>query len=248
MIARFFAALRFLTIVPCPEHLGAETEDLAGSLVFFPVVGALIGLLMAVAGWLLWPLLPALPAAAVMVFLMLAISGGLHLDGLADSADGLFSARPREQILEIMRDSRIGSMGVVGLVMALLMKTAALASLPQTQAAGALFLMPIAGRCLMIFTMALLPYARGTEGLAALFYERIGAQKKIVYWAGAMLYSGCWYAGGGAGLAAGAGALLVMLAFAWFCWKKIGGATGDTLGATCELGETMVALVLAVGW
>jgi len=248
MIAKFFAALRFLTIIPVPGHLGGEAEDLADSLIYFPVVGVVIGSCLAAIGWLLWPLLPALPAAAVMVFLLLAISGGFHLDGLADSADGLFSARPREQILVIMRDSHIGSMGVVALIMVLIMKTAALASLPQAQAAGALFLMPIAGRCLMIFMMALLPYVRGPEGKAALFYEKASQQKKIVYLTGALLYSGCWYGGGGAGLAAGTAAVLVMLAFAALCRNKIGGATGDTLGATCELTETVVALVLAAGW
>ena len=248
MIAKFFAALRFLTIIPMPGHLGDETNDLANSLIYFPVVGVVIGFCMAVVGWLLWPLLPALPAAAVMVFLLLAISGGLHLDGLADSADGLFSARPQEQILVIMRDSHIGSMGVIALIMVLMMKTAALASLPQAQAVGALFLMPIAGRCLMIFMMALLPYVRGPEGKAALFYEKASQHKKIVYLALALLYSGCWYGGGGAGLAAGTAAMLVSLAFAGLCRHKIGGATGDTLGATCELTETVVALVLAAGW
>jgi adenosylcobinamide-GDP ribazoletransferase len=248
MIARFIAAVRFLTIIPLPGHLGCDEEALAGSLIFFPFVGVGIGLVQAIVGWLLWPVLPALPAAAVMVFLSLAISGGFHLDGLADTADGLFSARPREQILEIMRDSRIGSMGVVALIMALLMKTAALASLPQAEAASALFLMPIAGRCLMVLMMALLPYVRGPEGRAALFYEQAREQKKIVYITGAVLYSGCWYAAGGSGLAAGAVALVVMLGFAALCRAKIHGATGDTLGATCELSEAVVALVLAAGW
>lgn len=248
MMAKFFAALRFLTIIPMPGHLGDEAAALAKSLIYFPVVGVVIGFVCATIGWLLWPLLPALPAAAVMVFLLLAISGGLHLDGLADSADGLFSARPREQILAIMRDSHIGSMGVIALIMVLLIKTAALASLPQTQAVGALFLMPIAGRCLMIFMMALLPYVRGPEGKAALFYQQASQQKKIVYLTAALLYSGCWYGGGGAGLMAGAAAVLLMFAFASLCRHKIGGATGDTLGATCELSETVVALVLAAGW
>ena len=248
MIAKFFAALRFLTIVPIPGHLEDETEALAGSLPYFPVVGLLIGLLLAIIAWLVWPLLPALPAATVMVFLLFAISGGLHLDGLADSADGLFSARPREQILEIMRDSHIGSMGVIALIIVLLMKTAALASLPQSQAAGALFLMPVAGRCLMIFMMALLPYLRGPEGKAALFYQQAGQQKKIIPLTGAILYSACWYGGGGAGLIAGSAAVCLMFAFVALCRRRIGGATGDTLGASCELSETVIALVLAAGW
>jgi len=247
MISRFLAALRFLTILPLPGHLGEGEESLARSLVFFPVVGGGIGLALAGLGWLVWPLLPALPAAAVMVSLLLAVSGAFHLDGLADTCDGLFSARPREEILRIMRDSHIGTMGVVALIMVLMMKTAALASLPQAEAASALFLMPLAGRCLMVFTMAILPYVRGEEGRAALFYQQAG-EKKVIYVTGALLYSGCWYAGGGAGLAAGAVALVMMLAFAGLCRSRIGGATGDTLGAICELTEAVVGLVLAAGW
>ncbi len=248
MINRFLAALRFLTVLPLPGERGTEAGDLAGALIFFPVVGVLIGLVMALAGWFLWGVLPALPAAAIMVLLLLAVSGGFHLDGLADSADGLFSARPREDMLAIMRDSRIGSMGVAAIVMNLLLKTAALASLPQTQAAAALFLMPIAGRCLMIFMMALLPYVRGEEGRAALFYRQAGEDRKIVFLTAVLLYSGCWYAGGGAGLAAGAAALVVMLLFAALCRARLGGASGDTLGATCELAEAVVAVVLSAGW
>ncbi len=247
MMARLVAAIRFLTIIPLPGHLGRDEETLAGSLIHFPLVGVGIGLVMAIIGWLLWPLLPALPAAAVMVLLLFAISGAFHLDGLADTFDGLFSARPREEVLLIMRDSHIGTMGVVALVMVLLMKTAALASLPQEEAASALFLMPLAGRCLMIFMMALLPYVRGPEGRAALFYEKAG-EKKVILVAGGLLYSGCWYAGGGSGLVAGAVVLVAMLGFAGLCRARIGGATGDTLGATCELTETLIALVLASGW
>lgn len=248
MIARFCAALRFLTVFPVPGRIGGEEEDLARSVVFFPVVGVVVGSVLAVIAWLIWPFLPALPAAAIMVFLLLVISGGFHLDGLADSADGLLSARPREQILQIMRDSQIGSMGAAVLVMVLLTKTVSLGSLPQAEAASAMFLMPIAGRCLMVLMMVLLPYARGNEGRAALFYETASQEKKIVYITGGILYSCCWYAGGGAGLAAGATSLVAMLLFAGLCRSKIGGATGDTLGATSELTETVIALALSAGW
>lgn len=245
---RFLAALRFLTIVPLPGQGGTDPDALSRSLVFFPLVGVLIGLVMAIAGWLLWAVLPALPAAALMVALLAVVSGGFHLDGLADSADGLGSGRPREQILVIMRDSHIGSMGAVALILVLLLKTAALASLPQAQAASALFLMPIAGRCLMIFLMVLLPYARGPEGRASLFYAKASADRKIVLLTAVVLYSGCWYAGGGAGLVAGTIALAGLFAFAALCRSRIGGATGDTLGAACELAEATVALVLSAGW
>lgn len=247
MMSHFRAAIGFLTIIPLPGQQEDAEAKLAGALIYFPLVGVAIGLILAICAWLIWPLLPALPAAAIMVFLLFAISGAFHLDGLADTADGLFSARPREEMLRIMRDSHIGTMGVVALIMVLLLKTAALASLPQAEAASTLFLMPVAGRCLMIFMMALLPYVRGPEGRAAIFYEQAG-EKKVVLMAAGVLYSGCWYAGGGSGLVAGAIVLIAMLGFASLCRSKIGGASGDTLGATCELTETLIALVLASGW
>jgi len=96
--------------------------------------------------------------------------------------------------------------------------------------------------------MSLLPYLRGPEGKAALFYQQAGQQKKIIPLTGAILYSACWYGGGGAGLIAGSAAVCLMFAFVALCRRRIGGATGDTLGASCELSETVIALVLAAGW
>jgi adenosylcobinamide-GDP ribazoletransferase len=236
----FIAALRFLTILPLPGSLGTSEKELAGSLPFFPLIGLLLGSIAVPAAWALHLLLPPLVAAVLITMLLLAFSGGLHLDGLADTADGFFSARPREKMLEIMRDSATGAMGVIALILLLLLKVSCLASL-NNSLIFAVFLMPIAGRSAILLLMALLPYVRPDGGLATLFYSR--KSKMTALW-GLLFFAGmAWATAGLRGMAAVLAVLLVTGLFALVCRNRINGATGDTLGAACELAEAAVALV-----
>ncbi len=247
---RLLAAIAFLTVVPVPSRWVRE-EDIAGSVPFFPFVGLLIGLVCAALMMPLLILLPHLrvPLAAVAALLLAGASGALHLDGLADSADGLCSHRERERMLEIMRDSRIGTMGVLAVVFVLLLKVLTLAALP-TRVVGmplpgmvyALCLLPICGRCAVSVVVALLPYARPT-GLASAIYRHRSPLDAVT----AALFSFLcgWLLLGAAGLVGASAALGATLLFALFCHVRLGGATGDTLGATCELAETAALLGLA---
>lgn len=246
-VAAFAAALRFLTILPLPGRFGTTEKDLAHAAPFFPLVGLLLGCAAAPAAKLLFILLPPLPAAVLTAFLLLAFSGGLHLDGLADTADGFFSARTKERMLEIMKDSSIGTMGAVALLLVLLLKTVCLASLNEQLLLPAVFLMPLAGRTAILLLMALLPYPR-EQGLGRLFtlYFHSSAGKTAAL-AGLLLCAAAAHVTAGAqGLAAVTAMLLLLLFFAAFCQRKIGGATGDTLGAACELAETAVILLFTV--
>lgn len=238
----FLAAIRFLTIIPIPGRLGTAESDLSGSLAYFPVAGLLIGLLAAGVAQLLWAVFPALPAAVLTVFFLVAISGGLHMDGLCDTADGFFSSRPRARILEIMRDSRVGAMGVMAIIFITFLKIAALASINREILSAAVILMPLAGRCALLLSMAVLPYVRPEGGLATIFYSR---SSRIALFGLAVLLAAGWLLAGPAGLLVSAGSMVSVLVFAVYCRYKIGGSTGDTLGAACELAETMVALVFA---
>ncbi|HEB50939.1 MAG TPA: adenosylcobinamide-GDP ribazoletransferase [Desulfobulbus sp.] len=239
----FVAALRFLTILPIPGAMGTESGDLAASTPCFPLVGLLIGLCSVPAAWLFVALLPPAVAALPIITLLFAFSGGLHLDGLADTADGLFSARPREEMLAIMRDSRIGAMGVIALVILLLLKAASLASMDPDRLLAAVLLMPVAGRCAILVMMAVLPYARPEGGLGTLFYTR--RSRLTGLWGGVFFLACSVLAAGPGGLAVAAFTLLVLLVFALFLKKRLGGATGDTLGASCELAELCVALAFS---
>jgi len=242
-LGRFAAAFRFLTIIPLPGSLGTTEDELAGATPFFPLVGLLLGCIVVPIVWLLHLLLPPLVTAVLITLVLLAFSGGLHLDGLADTADGFFSSRPKEKILEIMRDSATGAMGVIALVILLLLKVACLSSL-DANLLPVVLLMPLAGRTAILLMMALLPYARPQGGLATLFYSR--RSKMVALWSLVFFAAVAWLAAGVQGGMVVLAVVLLVVLFGWFCRLKIGGATGDTLGAACELAEVAVALIFVI--
>jgi len=246
-IGSFVAALRFLSIIPFAGSLGTNEEELTRSVPFFPLVGLLFACIALPLTWCLSLVLPPAVTAVLTVFILLAFSGGLHLDGLADTADGFFSARPRERMLEIMRDSTSGAMGVMALILLLSLKIACLASM-NNQLLIAVFLMPIAGRVAILLLMAMLPYARAEGGLGSLFKDSFNTQQaRLRALAALLVLSGLsWAAAGPQGILAVFAVLLMTALFALFCRHKIGGVTGDTLGAACELAEAVVALVFVL--
>ena len=241
----FFAALGFLTIVPLPPEWAGGEKELRRSVWFFPAVGMVIG--AAAAAWALaaaavFP--PLLAATATALFLVLA-SGGLHLDGLADAMDGLMSARPRERVLEIMRDSRIGTMGVLGVTGCLLLKVTALAGAAPTLWPAAVFLMPLSGRCAILVMMSLLEYARGDSGLGTAFSKDAAAIPRSAVTGLVILFTASVVLLGTAGAVGAFLTLAFALVFCRHVNNRIGGYTGDTLGAICELSEILPALVAA---
>lgn len=238
-----FAGLAFLTVMPVPRRWCGESQGLERSIVWFPPIGLLLGALIASFDAGANALLPALPASVLTVLAMVAISGALHLDGLADTADGFLSSRPRERILEIMRDSRVGPMGVLAIVGMLLLKVAVVASLAADTRFGTLLLLPLAGRVAPVLMMSTLQYVRAA-GIGTAFQRKRGMFAPL--FAVASLTGAGFLAAEGAGLAAAAAAVGVTALFALWCRAKIGGYTGDTLGAACELAEVVPALVLVM--
>ncbi len=246
MLKRFAAAFRFLTVIPVPWGGGAdEAESLRRSPALFPAVGAVLGIAAGLIGLLACALLPEPAAAALGLIALAAFSGGLHLDGLADSADALWSSgRDRERALAIMKDSRIGAHGAIALCLALLLKYACLSALPGDRLPAALFLIPVAGRAALLFPMALLPYLRAS-GLGALF--AVGDKKTLLVQASLWTFGGMVVLWGIFPALAGAALWLAAnLAWVLFLWKRLGGATGDSYGAACELGETTACLAAAM--
>jgi adenosylcobinamide-GDP ribazoletransferase len=239
---RFLAAVRFLTILPMPGGVGTAAEDLAGSVPFFPVVGLLLGVAAGVAAGVLGAFVSPLLAGAGVVVLLLAFSGGLHMDGLSDSADGMLSSRPRERILEIMKDSHVGAMGVIAIVCVLMVKFAALASIGGRNLWVVAAFMPLAGRCAILVNMAILPYAR-PEGLGKIFCRRRAVGSAI--WGAAVLAAVGWALFGWQGLVLAGICVAVSCGMAGYFYRKIGGCTGDTFGAVCELVELTAAIVVA---
>jgi len=236
------AAVRFLTVVPWGRWDAARPEDLGCAAALFPWVGGLLGLAAAGARWAVLAAggTPAL-AAAVALAVWVALTGGLHLDGLMDAADGLLGGRTPEHRLEIMRDERVGAFGVLAAGLVLLLKFAALESAPV----AALVLAPMVGRWVMTLAMAAFPYAR-PQGLGRMWYDQTGwraalAATAAVAWALLALdWPWGWLAWG---VAAGVAVLVVR----WVLRRLPAGLTGDVYGALAEMAETAVLIVAALG-
>jgi len=171
------SAFQFLTRLPLPYSFDYTPVVLRRSTVFYPLVGGTVGLLLAALALPLVALLSPLPAAVCLLILWVGLTGGLHMDGLMDSADGLLSHRPRERMLEIMKDSRVGAMGAIAGTLVLMGKASLLYAILALAASGQpevvlwLAILPVWSRWFMTLAIAVWPNARGNEGMGALFKE-----------------------------------------------------------------------------
>jgi adenosylcobinamide-GDP ribazoletransferase len=233
-------AIGFLTRLPVPVHAYDDPQAKAASLAWYPLVGALIGWLLGVVAWLLRDTSPLL-SAAVLVTAWVALTGALHLDGLADCADAWIGGMgDREKTLAIMKDPRCGPAGVVALVLALLLKFAALTSLGPAPW-GALLLAPWLARASLTALFLITPYVRN-GGLGMGLAE---APRRASCLALAVTVVGCVWLGG-RGVLALALALAVFGLWRQACLNRIGGCTGDTAGALTEMVEVVVLVGFAI--
>ncbi len=165
----FFIALQFLTRLKIVNQTEWSVEDFGKSVVAFPYVGVIIGLILALLYGILSPFIPLVPLMLIIVVAEFLITGGLHADGLMDTSDGLFSGRERERKLEIMKDSRIGSFGVVAFVFVTLLKWQLLTAIPTAEFIPmALIMMPLMSRWSLVLSIRSYPYAR-EQGMGAAF-------------------------------------------------------------------------------
>ncbi len=238
----FWLALGFLTTLPA-RPVPYVPGGLGRAAAWFPVIGLLMGVLLLLVQVAAARLLGPFVAAVLVVAVWAALTGGLHLDGLADCCDGLLVSAPRERRLEIMRDPRVGSFAVTGLVLALLLKTAAVFSLETGSAAAlGIVLAPVWARW-WILLAARRPSAR-TDGLgssfaAALTPRRLGVARVLPL---VLLGIAAWFDWRSlVGVVLSGLACLGMLQLAQ---ARIGGITGDVLGAVVELTE--VALLVGM--
>jgi adenosylcobinamide-GDP ribazoletransferase len=234
------AAFAFLTRVPVSSGPLLET-DLGRSVAFFPVVGLVLGLVLAGLAALLGGALPSTVLAVLLIAALAGLTGGLHIDGLADTFDALGGGRgDRQRMLDLMRDSRIGAHGAAALVLGLLLKVFALAAVLQRRDLTLVLLFPAIGRWAVTPWIVLHPYARA-EGLGRAFNGEARAREvaiATVIVAAAVLLLGPRL------IAPALGALAAAALFALWLRRRLGGLTGDVYGATIELAEA-TALVLA---
>lgn len=239
----FWIALQFLSSLPIRLPGMPAPQELGRSLLFYPLVGLLFGgLLWALNGLLFGT--PALLHAALLLSVWVMLSGGLHLDGLADSADAwLGGFGDRERTLSIMKDPRSGPIAVVTLVLVLLLKFTALLALIEQHSMAGLILAPLIGRSALLGLFLNTPYVRsgGLGQALADHLPRKAGQQVLLLSALACVLIGGW-----------SGVVALVLAAPMFFWlrqvmlRRLGGTTGDTAGALLELLETAVLVGLAL--
>lgn len=241
---RFVQALSLLTILPVRLKQPPAPGDSGRAAAWYPAAGLVIGCAAAGTGWLAGQVIPPLPAAGLTLAAWILLSGGLHLDGLADCCDGLLNASSPERRLEIMRDPRLGSFGAIGLGLTLILKTAALISLPYgAQGLLAILLAASGGRWLVLLA-GRQPLAR-PGGMGADFV--LGLKPAALLW-GALIPLALAVLGGIRGLAALLAALLAAGGVILLARQRIGGVTGDVFGAVVELGELAILLTFGATW
>ncbi|MBI5561892.1 MAG: adenosylcobinamide-GDP ribazoletransferase [Deltaproteobacteria bacterium] len=238
-------AIQFLTVFTIRKDIAVTPRLLAAALSWFPLVAALQGAIMAASDYLLSGLLPVSVRSAVAQLILALTNGGLHLDGFADTVDGLAGGKTPQERLRIMKDSRIGAVGVVFLVLLLLVKFLCINELPTGARLAAIFLFPVAGRWSMVPLSAWSRYARSDGGLGMSF---VGAGRAALAVSTVMTAAAIFYLLGPAALSIMAVLAVVTFFSSRFFKERLGGITGDVFGFQSEAGETFFLIsFLALG-
>ncbi len=242
MLRPLAIAFGFLTRIPVP--IGAtEPRELGRAVAWFPAVGAALGAILAATAHLLAPALAPGVAALAVVALHAAVTGGLHLDGVADVFDALGGGRgQRDRMLAILRDSRIGAHGAIALILVLAGKLLAIAALPAHAAGSALYAAPVIARWAAVPLVVSFPCVR-PDGLGRAFHDHAGPAQLAGATAIAALATG-WL--GAPVLAPALAAALAALAIGAWLHRRLGGLTGDVYGAAIEVAELAFLVVAGV--
>jgi adenosylcobinamide-GDP ribazoletransferase len=240
----FLRALSFLTILPVGQIRLSEEKELARSMAFFPLVGLAIGLLLTTGYYLFSLFLPKSITLWLILGLLALLTRGLHLDGFADTLDGLASGGSKERILEVMRDSRIGAFGVISLILLIGGKYLALHQISDSSVPYSLILMAVMGRQSMVLVCCRSSYARPNGGLAKPFTENLGYRETA--WSLLSAFGIALLVMGVKGILLFFGISLFSLAYRFFFIKKLGGVTGDVLGGANELAELLCLILLVI--
>ncbi|MBC3383565.1 adenosylcobinamide-GDP ribazoletransferase [Pseudomonas sp. SWRI179] len=240
----FWIALQFLSSLPVRLPGMPEPEQLGRSLLFYPVVGLVFGAVL----WLLDALLlgaPPLLHAALLLTAWVLLSGGLHLDGLADSADAwLGGFGDRERTLLIMKDPRSGPIAVITLVLVLLLKFTALLALSEQGQGMMLIIVPVLGRSALLGLFLTTPYVRA-GGLGQALADHL--PRRAGWWVLLVCALGCVLLAGWAGVCGLVVAFAVFVGVRRMMLRRLGGCTGDTAGALLELLEVAVLVAVVLG-
>jgi len=207
------------------------------------VVGLIIGLLLAGLNWLLDLALPPAVVHVLLIVFLAGISGALHLDGLADTCDGLAGSKSPEERWQVMDDSRVGSFGIVGVCCLLLVKYVALNNVPQSLVMTSLMLMPVISRWAMVYAIFVYPYAK-PSGLGKVFKQGVNWVKFVIATLITLAVAAVLFQL--AGLAIMLGIWVIVVIMATCLKRKFAGLTGDTYGAINEVAEVCALLLVCL--
>nr|WP_275888437.1 adenosylcobinamide-GDP ribazoletransferase [Desulfobulbus alkaliphilus] len=247
--------LQFMTRYPIPLRIEFTAQRFVQGMKWMPLIGLLVALPAAIVFAVADAVLGRELGAIAAVIVLITVTGGLHLDGIGDTADGLFCCRPRERMLEIMRDSSLGTNGVVAIVLAILLKYIFLHNIPATGALLAVLAAPVLGRMALTWHSAVARYAREERGIGE-YVNRTGpAQAVAATLVSLGLVTGILFVGGVPAvllpwmvLGLHLPPILLAILFAAYLKKHLGGITGDTIGASIELAELLSFFVFLLLW
>ena len=240
---RFLVALQFLTPVPIRIKGAIGDKDLAGSAAYFPLVGLLAGAALVLSYKILNLVFPYAVTCAFLMIINVMISGGLHIDGFIDTFDALASGSDRKRMLEIMKEGRPGAVGMAAVVLLFIAKYSLLVSLPKEAVEASLIVMAVMSRTSFVASSALYTYARDVEGLGGKFAKRLSKPAVMIAAITALaVLSAIFKLKVFVFIPA---VLCIIMGFNHYFNKKLGGITGDTMGALGEIME-VASLALAV--
>jgi adenosylcobinamide-GDP ribazoletransferase len=251
MMKNFVNAIQFLTIVRVSKKHVLEEGDLAKSMLYFPLIGFLLGVILIYADKVFRLIvLPDPIGNVLLVLLMVLLTRALHIDGLADTFDGLMGGKCKDSRLAIMKDSRIGTAGVLGIVFILLLKYLCLNSLVNSEKIAALLVAPMLARWSQVIMAFEGNYGR-QEGMAKAFVGHLrtsGLAYASLFAIGLTAFVIAQEEARAAFLICGAigGVVLLTLSARWYFARKLGGLTGDVIGAVNELNEVLVLLLFVI--
>ena len=234
----FWAALQFLTIFPTPLHREVNTKTSGQSLPYFPLVGLILGAILLGLHYGLSLVLPASIVNALLIIILVILTGAHHLDGFIDTCDGVIAGKSKKERLAIMSDTKVGAFGIVGVVLLLLLKYVSLSSVPILPA---LLLMPTLSRWTMASMIFIFPYAK-SSGMGLAFKQGATWQRltiatiisliiaiALLKWWGLVLMAAVW---------------LIAFGIASSFHSRLGGLTGDNYGAINEISEVLLLLLI----
>ena len=240
----YLIAMQFLTIIPLPFDTRCQKEDLGRATACFPLVGLTIGGLLAGLYWLVAPWLNRSLTAALLIATLAAVTGALHLDGLADVCDGLAARGNRERFLAVMKDSHVGAAGAAGLALGLLLKWQALLAVPAGITWQALLLFPLLGRFAQVLALGGARHAR-QDGLGATIIQGMATRHLLL--ALCCTVAACLLLLPVKGMIALTVVFAVTLIIKGYFQNRLGGLTGDIIGCISEIAEIAALIVFSAG-